>query len=45
MLHRIPIALASVKAGNTSANLLNKLDKLYIICIEKKKLWKQYITK
>ena len=44
MLHRIPIALASVKAGNTSANLLNELDKLYIICIEKKKLWKQYIT-
>ena len=36
MLQRWPIALAQVKAGNTSENLLNgqmKSDKLYILCI------------
>ena len=47
MLQRLPIALAQVKAGDTSENLLNEInesDKSYILCIEKKKLLKKYIT-
>ena len=28
MLQRLPIALAQVKAGNTSENLLNKIRKI-----------------
>ena len=34
MLQRLPIALAQVKAGNTSGNLLNESEKSYILCIE-----------
>ena len=34
MLQRSPIALAQVKAGNTSENLLNEIDKSYILCIK-----------
>ena len=37
MLKRLPIAFAQVKAGNTSENLLNKIRKLYILCIKQKK--------
>ena len=44
MLQRLPIALAQVKAGNTSENLLNEIDKLYILWIEKGKLVKKYTT-
>ena len=44
MLQRFPIALAQVKAGNISENLITKSDKLFIICIEKKKLLKKYTT-
>ena len=47
MLQRIPIALAQIKAGNTSENLLNEIRQIiysYILCIEKKKLLKKYIT-
>ena len=40
MLQKLPIALAQEKAGNTSENLLNKSDKLYILCIKQKKLLK-----
>ena len=43
----LPIALAQVKAGNTSEKLLNEIihsNKLYILCIEQKKLLKIYIT-
>ena len=43
MLQRLPIALAQVKTCNTSENLLNKSDKLYVICIEQEKLLKKYI--
>ena len=39
----MPIALAQVKAGNTSENLLIDIDRLYIFCIEKKKLPKKSI--
>ena len=44
ILQRFPIALAQVKAGNTSENLITKSDKLFILCIEKKKLLKKYTT-
>ena len=36
MLQRLPIALAQVKAGNTSGNLLNESEKSCILCIEQK---------
>ena len=39
MLQRLPIALAYVKTGNTSGNLLNE-----ILYIEQKKLTKKDIT-
>ena len=41
MLQRFPIALAQVKAGNNSENLLNEIS---IHCISQKKLLKRYIT-
>ena len=44
MLQRLPIALAQIKAGNASENLLNELENLYILCIEQKKLLKKYTT-
>ena len=44
MFQRFPIALAQVKAGNISKNLITKSDKLFILCIEKKKLLKKYTT-
>ena len=35
MLQRLPIAIAQVKVGNTSENVLNdKSDKSYILCME-----------
>ena len=36
MLQRLPIALAQVKAGNNSENLLNEI-KLFILCINQNK--------
>ena len=39
ILQRLPIALAQVKAGNTSENLSGKS---YILCIKNKKLLKKY---
>ena len=48
MLQRLPIALAQVKAGNNSGNLLNQIRffqiKLFIHCINQKKLLKKYKT-
>ena len=44
MLQRLPIALAQVKPGNTSENLLNEMRKSYFLSIEQKKLLKKYIT-
>ena len=41
MLQRLPIALAQVKAGNSSKNLLNET---HIPCIEQNKLLRKYIT-
>ena len=42
MLQRSPIALAQVKASNTSENLLNENCQIIsqILCIEEKKLLK-----
>ena len=33
MIQRLPIALAQIKAGNTSENLLNEICQIYILCI------------
>ena len=33
MLQKLPIALAQLKASNTSENLRNEIDKSYILCI------------
>ena len=44
MLQRLPIALAQVKVGNTSENLLNELRQINVLCIEQKKSRKRYIT-
>ena len=43
MLQRLPIALAQVKAHNTSGYVIH-LDKSYILCIERKKLLRKYTT-
>ena len=37
MLQRLPIALAEVKAGNTSENLLNEIRKNYIFFVSSKR--------
>ena len=44
MLRRLPIALVQIKTGNTYENLLNEIDKSYILCIEQQKLLKKYRT-
>ena len=44
MLQGLPIALAQIKAGNTSKNLLNEIRQIIILCIEQKKLLKKCIT-
>ena len=43
MLKRLPIALEQVKAGNNSESLLNEISRLFILCINQKKLLKKYI--
>ena len=41
MFKRLPIALAQIKADNNSESLLNEIrQKLFIICIDQKKLLK-----
>ena len=41
MLQRLPIALAQVKAGNTSENLLNEiLEIIYSLYSRKRNYWK-----
>ena len=42
MNQQLPIAPTQVKAGNTSENVLNKSEKIYILCIEQNKLLKGY---
>ena len=43
MLQRLPIALAKVKTGNNSENLLNEIKQIVYSCINQKKLLKKYI--
>ena len=38
MFQRLPIALAKVKAGNTSENVLKEIRQIIILCIKLKKL-------
>ena len=44
MQQRLPIALAQVKVGNTSDNLLNEVRKIIYSLYPVKKLLKKYIT-
>ena len=44
ILQRLSIALAQVKAGNISKNYSEKLGKLFIHCINQKKLLKKHIV-
>ena len=41
MLQRLPIALAQVKGGNTSENLLNKIRQIIISLYREKKVTKK----
>ena len=45
MIQKLPIALAQVKAGNTSENLLNKIRQIIYLLYWEKKLLKSYKTK
>ena len=46
MLQRLPIALAQVRAGDTSENLLNEIVQImYYLYRAKKKMIKKYQTK
>ena len=44
MLQRLPIALAQVKAGNTSENLLNEIRQIIFSLYQEKEVAKKYIT-
>ena len=44
MLQRLPIALAQVKAGNTSENLLNEIRQIIFSLYQEKEIAKKYIT-
>ena len=42
MFQRLPIALAQITAGDNSESLLNERGRLFILCINQKKLPKKY---
>ena len=42
MLQRLPIALAQVKAGNNSENLLNDISQIVYSLYQSKKITKKY---
>ena len=44
MLQRLTIALAQVKAGVKSENLLNEIFQIYMLCIGQNNLLKTYTT-
>ena len=44
MLQRLPIALAQVKAGNTSENLLNEIKQIIYYLYQEKEVAKEYTT-
>ena len=43
MLQRLPIALAQVKADNTSGNKINEIKKPCILCTEQKKVYSKKV--
>ena len=43
VFQRLPIALAQVKAGNNSENLLNEISQIVVLCINQNKLLRKYI--
>ena len=43
-IERLPIALAQVKAGNTSESLLNEIREIIYSLYQAKKVTKKYIT-
>ena len=43
MLQRLPIALAQVKAGNNSKNLLNEIREIVYSLYQPKEITKKYI--
>ena len=44
MLQRLPVALAKVKARNTSENILNKILRIIYSLFLTKEITKKYIT-
>ena len=42
ILQKLPTTLAQVKAGNNSESLLNKIRKMFILCINQNKSLKKY---
>ena len=44
MLQRFPIALAHVKAGNTSENLQNEISRFIYSLFQENEITKMYIT-
>ena len=44
MLQRLPTALAQVKAGNNSENLINEIRQIIYSLYQSKKLLKRYVT-
>ena len=44
MLQRLPIALAQVKAGNSSENLLNEIRQIIYLLYQSKEITKKYAT-
>ena len=43
MFQRLPIALAQVKAGNASENLLNEIRQIIFFLFREKEIAKEYI--
>ena len=44
IIHRLAIALAQIKAGNTSENLLNEIPQIICHLYRAKEITKKYIT-
>ena len=44
MLQRLPVALAQIKAGNTTANLLTEIRQIINSLYQEKEVTKKHIT-
>ena len=44
MFHRLPIALAGIKSGNTSENLLNEIRQIVYSLCQANEITKQCLT-